>query len=257
MRDAPLAGKTVLVTRPLGQGETMCAALRALGAKAIHAPAIEFRAAERDGAFDAALRALAGFDWVVFTSVNGVHAVAERMDELSVPRKMLTSRRLAAVGPATAAALAEAFRAPDAVPTEFLARAILGVVQPVRRMRFLLPRADLASPELADDLRGAGATVEAVAAYHIVRPASSPPLPEETPDAIALTSSESVRATRDWLELQGKGHWMHESALACIGPLTAQAVRSLACEPALISRPHTSEALVQSIAQYLSARSGG
>lgn len=246
----PLAGKTVLVTRPKHQAPELIRPLEALGARAVVLPAIEIAPPEDPTPLDEALRRLDRYDWVVLTSVNGVEAVRQRMEALELPDALLSHRKLAVIGPATGAALAAAFRAPDVVPAEFVSEAIAEALGDVRGQRFLLARADIARRDLAQILAERGAIVDEVAAYRIVRAGDAAFLPEEAPDYITLTSSAAARGTSEALREQGKGGWMAESALVCIGPITAATVRELGHEPAVVAERYTVSGLVEALVEH-------
>ena len=241
----PLVGQTILVTRPAHQMAGLADPLTALGATVLALPAIAIAPPLDPGPFDDALRNLDAVDWIVVTSVNGVEALENRADSLNV-RNEVCARRLAAVGPSTAKALAEAFRAPDFVPEEHVGESLAEGIGDVAGRRFLLPRADIARPELPRVLRERGGIVQEVAAYRIVRPEAAA-LPERRPDVIALTSSSAVHGTRDALAAAGKESWMREARLACIGPITAATVRELGYRVALMADEYTIPGLVDAL----------
>jgi len=242
----PLAGRTVLVTRPAHQAAGLAEPLQALGATVYSLPAIAIEPPLDPEPLDAALRNVERYDWIVVTSVNGVRAlnVAAKSPGL---REKIADRRLAAVGPSTAEELGKAFREPDAMPEEALGIRIAEVLGDVAGRRILLPRADIARPDLPDALRAQGAQVDDVAAYRIVRPKDGSPLPEKAPDWIALTSSSAVVGTAETLAARGKPGWMQEARLACIGPLTAATAQELGYEPAVVASIHTISGLVEAI----------
>ena len=240
--NGPLAGQTILVTRPARQAAGLVEPLEALGATVFLLPAMEIAPPLDPEPLDQALRNVERYDWIVATSVNGVAALAAQGD-----RERIRDRKLAAVGPATAAAMREAFRAPDAVPEEFTGERIADAMGEVRGLRILLARADLARRELPDRLRAMGAEVDDVVAYRIVRPSGISELPSRCPDGIAFTSSSAVRGTLDTLTDAGKEEWMQTARLACIGPLTAATVRELGYEVAVMPEVYTMEGLVEGI----------
>jgi uroporphyrinogen-III synthase len=244
----PLAGRTILVTRPAHQTAGLAEPLEALGATVYSLPAIAIEPPEDMEALDAALYDLSRFDWLVFTSVNGVNAVRNRMDELGLNRTAKGCTRIAAVGSTTAQAVLEAFYEPEAVPEKYVSDEIADAMGDVNGKWVLLLRADIARREIVDILRSRGAITEEVAAYRIVRPVDESPLPETAPDVIALTSSSAVYGTRDALAARGKEIWMRESRLACIGPVTAATVRELGYEVAVMAEEHTITGLVEAIA---------
>ena len=245
----PLEGRTILVTRPAHQTAGLSEPLEALGATVYSLPAIAIEPPEDMEALDAALYDWDRFDWVIFTSVNGVNAVQERMDVLGLNRKAQGRVKIAAVGPTTAQAVREAFYEPEAVPEKYVSNEVADAMGDVSRKWVLLLRADIARREIVDILRSRGAITEEVAAYRIVRPVDESPLPEMAPDMIALASSSAVYGTRDALSARGKENWMKESRLACIGPITAATVRELGYEVALMAEEHTISGLVAALSK--------
>jgi len=205
----PLAGKRIAITRPeTGELE---ARLGALGASVVHVPLIEVDD-PIDGGMQlrAALARLAAFDWLVVTSANG----ATRTGPAAAAHPAL---RLAAVGPATAAALAAAAgRDVDLVPAVARAEGLLAEF-PLQPTRVLLAQADRARRTLADGLAARGHTVESVVAYRTV---ARRPTPDEvralkTADAVLLASGSAAAA---WADAVGAGA---PPVLVAIGPVTA------------------------------------
>lgn len=234
-----MKGKRILVTRPAGQAQELAARLESYGAIPVFLPAIEIKPLEDPSALDNALSEIASFDWVVFTSVNGVQAVAEHISCLPI------GLRIAAIGPSTASAVSELFRAPDVVPEEFVSEAIAPLLGDVNGKRILLARADIARQNLAHLLREAGAEMVEVAAYHIV-PAASSPLPEQAPDVITATSAASARALAERFVSQGHAEWL-QLPWVCIGPITAEAARSLGCNVVATAVKYTADGLVDAL----------
>ncbi|MCS7310291.1 MAG: uroporphyrinogen-III synthase [Armatimonadota bacterium] len=246
----PLQGKRVLVTRPKGQEEQLVQKLQELGAEPLVLPAISILPPEDWEPVDEAIHQLETFHWVVFTSVNGVRSFIGRMKELGVPMSALAGRRLAAIGPATAAALGNLCRAPDVVPEQYLSDAVPDALGDVKGLRVLLPRADIARKEMALELRRRGAEVAEVAVYRVQQGGEElkqqlAQLPQ--PDYITLTSPSAVRSLAKMLEETGRIEWLATVPLVCIGPITAGAVRELGYQPACVAEEHTVEGLVQAL----------
>lgn len=242
-----LAGKCVLVTRPKHQAEAAIRELEALGATVFAVPAIEIQPPESFEPLDGALRMLESYDWVVLTSVNGVRATAARMEELGISPSSLEGRKLAAIGPATAAEMERFFRAPDLVPAEYVSEAIAEAMPDIEDQRFLLARADIARRDLAHLLRERGAVVDEVCAYRIVPSDGMVDLPSKRPDFITLTSAASARATYDLLKSKGLGDWMVQSRLVTIGPITSATVRDLGFEVAAEAEEFTVPGMIRAI----------
>ncbi len=214
MAMTPLAGVQVGLTRP--EAGELAERLTALGATVVHVPLIEI-AEPADGglALRRALARLDAFDWLVVTSANG----ARRVGGAALRHPGL---RLAAVGPATAAALeAEAGRPADLVPVLAQAEGLLGEF-PAARARVLLAQADRARPVLADGLATAGHLVETVVAYRTVsrRPTAAEAARLSAVDAVVFASGSAVAG---WIE--GLGTATPPVAVA-IGPVTADAART-------------------------------
>jgi uroporphyrinogen-III synthase len=171
----PLAGRRVLVTRPKEQAGDLADRLAALGAQPILCPTVRIVPPADFGPLDDALKHLDAYDWVIFTSVNGVSFFTERMAAMALDLGVLRHRqlRLAAIGPATAAALAAHGLIVSFMPGEYVAEAILAGIGDVSGQRILLPRADIARKALADGLRGMGALVDEAS--------TSSPLPARRP----------------------------------------------------------------------------
>ena len=166
---SPLSGLTVLVPRARDQASGFSALLRARGAEPLEVPTIEIRPVASTARLDQAVRDLAagGYDWVVLTSVNGVAAVRARVEALALGPAAVTTAKVAAVGPATEAALRDWGVDPDLVP-EVATTAALGASFPPGPGTVLLARADLANPELAVLLGDKGWAPTEVVAYHTV-----------------------------------------------------------------------------------------
>lgn len=246
----PLQGKRVLITRPQSQAESLAEQLRALGAVPLMLPAIAILPPDDWRPVDDAIRSLEQFDWVVFTSVNGVRAFAGRMVEAGVPLGVLAQRKLAAIGPATARVLQEVCRAPDVIPEQFLSDAIPDALGEVKGLHILLPRADIARKEMAHELRRRGAHVVEIAVYRVqseVGEAREQIATMPVPDLITLTSPSTVRSLAKMLEEAGRTSWLETVPLICIGPITADAVRELGYQPARVATEHTTQGLIQAI----------
>jgi len=249
----PLAGKTVLITRPARQAGRLAARLAELGAAVVQAPAVRIEPPGDFAPLDAALGRLGQFDWLVLTSANGAEAVLARMGALGLDARALGGVKIAVVGPATAEALAEKFVTADLVPprftTESLAETLTG--QPLAGRSVLLARSETAAPGLPEALRRAGASVEQAIAYRAVCPAELPDAAAEAlrkneVDWIAFTSSSTVA---NLLTLAGRrGIDLSGTKLAAIGPVTAEAIEAAGLVPAVVADPHTADGLAEAVA---------
>jgi uroporphyrinogen III methyltransferase / synthase len=242
----PLAGLTVLVPRPRGQAEGLSRLLRERGAEPLEVPAIEIRPLDDPAELDRALRRLAagGYHWLVVTSVNGVAALRARAEAL---RLDAPAGRVAAVGPATEAALLDWGVRPELVP-EQATTAALGEAFPPGRGELLLARADLANPELGRMLAAKGWRPHEVVAYHTVPagrmdPAARRRLDGGGVDWVAFTASSTVEG---FLRAYG-GPPPAAVRVAAIGPVTAAAARAAGMRVDAAAATHTVAGLVAAI----------
>jgi uroporphyrinogen-III synthase len=259
----PLAGLTVLVPRARDQAGDFSALLRARGAEPLEVPTIEIRPVASTTELDRAVADLAAgrFDWIVLTSVNGVAAVRARAEALGHGPAAVAMAKVAAVGPATEAALRLWGVEPDLVP-EVATTAALGAAFAARPAasgsgRVLLARADLANPELAATLRDKGWAASEVVAYHTVPvgtldPAARRRLDVGEVDWVAFTASSTVTGF-----LRGYGGPPPPGVrVAAIGPVTAGTARSAGIRVAATAADHTIGGLVAAIEHAVAAGVG-
>jgi uroporphyrinogen-III synthase len=245
-RARPLQGLTIVVTRAAGQAPELVRPLRRLGAHVIELPTIRIDPPSDGGrALTDALGRIDSYDWLVLTSVNGARAVVERLPDA----RRLAGVRLAAIGPATAAIMAGAHLPPDLLPPRYVAESLLDVF-PAGPGRVLLARAAVARDTLPEGLRRAGWNVDVVEAYRT----GVPPL---DPDALSLVAGADVAcftapSTFERFVSQ-VGPAGLPRAMACIGPVTADAVRRSGVEPAVEATVHTVDGLVEAIVAWARA----
>ncbi|NLF29848.1 MAG: uroporphyrinogen-III C-methyltransferase [Planctomycetes bacterium] len=252
-RRLPLGGATVLVTRAATQASGLVGPLRELGAAVVEAPTLAIEPIDTCGALDAAIDAIGTYAWLAFTSANGVEAVFGRLAARGLDARILAPVRIAAVGSATAEALAGRSIRADLVASphtgEALAAAMIAAGD-VRGRRVLLARADRATAALPEALRAAGATVDDAAVYRTARPAAldeaaAEALREGRVDWITFTSRSTVE---NLLALADRAWLTGGVRLASIGPVTSAALAEAGLTPAVEADPHTIDGLVRAIA---------
>ena len=234
----PLRGRRIVVTRPREQSLGLADELERLGASVVIVPLVRIEPPEDASALESALAELDRYDWVIFTSVNGVAAVrtlAANMGEAKV----------AAVGPATAAAVRRLGAELSFVPERYAAEDIVAGLEPLSGARVLLPQADIADPGLAEELRSRGATVDAVPAYRTVEvERTSSELAElRAADAVVLASGSAARSLASH---RGAG----EALVVCIGPKTADAARDVGLTVGLVAHEATFEGIIQALVSH-------
>ena len=257
----PLCGARVVVARPQEQGRLLARRLEELGAVPFVAPAIVVAPPADWGPVDRAIERLTEFDWVVFTSANGVHAFVERLEQTNHDLRCLGHSRLATIGPATAKALASYHLRADLIPDEFVSEALAGeLTERVRGGKVLLVRAEQGRDILRETL-SLVARVQQVAVY---RQEENPDLVRlladcwmnGPPDFILLTSSNIARAlvkalTPEQTETIRSGR----VRLVTISGVTSAAVRELGLPVAGEASPYTTEAML-TVLEELHGRRG-
>lgn len=244
----PLRNKKILITRAREQASALADKIRALGGEPIEFPTIDFAPLEDFSEMDRALARVDEFGWIVFTSANGVRAVAERLHTLGKEPRVIASAKVAAIGPATARALQDLGLQVDFVPTKFLGEQIAIELPIERGQRVLLLRADIASNALEHGLGARGVEVRNVNTYRTVMPAAQA-IDLGQVNAVTFTSSSTVRnfamlaprATRSILQ---------RVAVFCIGPVTAETARELGLRVDAVAAEHTVDGLVNAMVNH-------
>jgi uroporphyrinogen III methyltransferase/synthase len=253
----PLFGKRILVTRSREQASVLSEALEALGAEPLEFPTISVAEPEDYKPLDLAIKDLAKYKWVIFTSVNGVKYFFRRLHDNHRDIRDLYGAKLCAIGPKTREALEKYGLLVDYVPNEFRAEEILKELQGkvAAGDRILLPRADIARKVLPEALTGLGALVDEVTTYRTLPGAGQAGLILDMLKAgeinlITFTSSSTVR---NFVHMPGVGDissLLSGVTVACIGPVTAATARELGVRVDLVAEEYTIEGLVSAILKY-------
>jgi uroporphyrinogen-III synthase len=252
-----LRGVRVLVGRARHQASALSSELRKRGAKVFEIPFIEIRKPRSLKPLDSALKNLDGYDWLIFTSVNGVEAMWERLAKLRLPKTSLKNMRIAAIGPATKQAIEQRGGKVDVVPKEYVAESVVrSLRRRVKGKRVLLVRAKVARDVIPRELREAGAHVDVVEAYETILPNSSRPRlrsllgnRRRTPHVITFTSSSTAR---NFVALLGPPNAKLDGIrLASIGPVTSSTLRELGLQVDIEAKEFTIPGLVEAICASL------
>ena len=248
-----LFGKTVLVTRAREQASVLTAELEALGAQCIEAPAIKLVPPESYDELDGAIEVLPTYNWLIFTSVNGVDYFFDRLQKSKRDSRALGNARIAAIGAQTAAKLKEYGILADIVPLEFRAEGIVealtGRIEP--GMSVLIPRALVARDILPEKLREMGAKVDVVPVYRTLTGDTdgnmlAEKLKRGEIDLVTFTSSSTVTNLLSLLGSQGI-ELLKNAKIACIGPITAGTCIELGIHPHVIAEEYTIKGMVKVI----------
>lgn len=253
----PLFGKSLLVPRPAEQGRATATAIRARGANARLLPAIEIRDPADAAPLKRAIEGLGSFDWVLFTSANGVTRFTRALSAAGLDARAFASAKIGAIGPKTALAL-EAFglRA-DVIADEFvgegLARAVLAHGAP---RRVLVARALVARDVLPEHLREAGAQVEVVPVYETVTADAGEALRAHFEraeiDVALFTSSSTVNAVVDTLGDRAV-ELLSRVTVASIGPITSQTLSERGVRADVVAKVFTVDGLLDALETHFSS----
>jgi uroporphyrinogen-III synthase len=257
----PLSGVRVLVGRARHQASTLSVGLKACGAEVIEIPFIEIRKPRSYKAFDAAIRQISEYDWLILTSVNGVEALASRMKALRIAATTLKHLKIAAIGPATRGEVEKLGLAVEVVPKRYIAESVVeSLREQVQGKRVLLARAKVARDVIPTELRKVGARVDVVEAYETVVPRSSKRRLQSVmkdsnrrPHVITFTSSSSVRNFVGLLRGQEcPPHTVLDGMrLASIGPVTSATLRELGLPVHIEAEEYTIPGLIRAIEPQL------
>jgi uroporphyrinogen III methyltransferase / synthase len=252
----PLFGKRILVTRARSQSSELTGLITNLGGEAIEFPVIRIVEPERGELLNAALHQLAEYDWVIFTSVNGVKHFFDRIQKSQLDIRQMSKARLAAIGPKTAAALSDKGLLVKVLPEEYKAEALVEHLRPFVQAgeKILLPRADIARKVLAEELRDMGCDVTEVDAYDTQIDATNAEeivqmLERGQIDVLTFTSSSTVR---NFIQAIGSittemEPLLQNTQIACIGPITAKTAESLGLRVDVMAKEYTIDGLIEAI----------
>ena len=250
--DKLLKGKRIVVTRAAQQAEPLVTQLCALGAEVVCFPTIDFAPPDNWEPLDRAIASLKAYDWLIFTSVNGVSFFWQRLVKMGKGADALHPLRIAAIGPATTQALQQRGVAPDLIPETYVAEALADALGQVEGERILLARANIARKALPDILRARGAQVDEGVAYRTVPAAAAEvqTLLQHPIDVITFTSSSTVKHFVEQVGAEGI-EMLQKATIACIGPITAETVRTLGLRPAIVAMEYTIPGLVAALVTHL------
>jgi uroporphyrinogen III methyltransferase/synthase len=259
----PLRDKTVLVACSAKKMSVLADGLRALGARVLLFPIIEIRDIEDKSRMNEALASLNQYAWIVFTSAHGVTRFAHQFHQRRIRREILNDVKICAIGPATAKSLQENGFRVDLVPERFVAEGVIealetcsGGLRSLSGRRILIPRAKEARDVLPNALAAAGASVDIVVCYQTVKAEVSDEeirrFTDETPDLLVFTSSSTVKNTMEVLGYDAGKKLLEKSAVAAIGPITADTVESFDKSVEIIPKESTIASLIRAIEEYFS-----
>jgi uroporphyrinogen III methyltransferase/synthase len=257
----PLFGKKIVVTRAREQTSGFLAKLRTLGAECVEFPTIEITPPEEWGPLDKGIEELKNYNWILFTSVNGVKYFFNRLNQKGKDVRELGDIKVGAIGPKTAEALRDMGIIPDMVPPEYRAEAVIEEFKQYETegLKILLPRASKAREILPDELRKMGASIDVVDAYKTIMPQGKTEdilkmLEAGEINMVTFTSSSTVT---NFVGMFGDNTeqvktWLKKVDLASIGPVTSETAKKLGLKITVEPADYTIKALTDAVKKHYS-----
>ncbi len=255
--DKPLFGKLVIVTRARPQASDLAEMLECLGANIMMFPTIKISRAVDMAPLDNAIKNLADYHWIIFTSVNNVESFFERLFQSGCDSRNLSNNKICVIGPSTADKLSSFGIKADLQPDEFIAEAIISIFQKmdISGKKILLPRCNIARADLRLGLEKCGAHIDEVAAYKTCIDDDQDKKVIETIksgsfDMVTFTSSSTVK---NFIHLVGQNNIKQafsSASIACIGPITQKTAESYGLKVHVQPEKYTIFDMVQSIIKY-------
>jgi uroporphyrinogen III methyltransferase/synthase len=254
----PLFGKRVVLTRAQEQAREFSQLLAAFGAEPVEVPTIQIVPPDSWQAIDDAITSLCAYQWLIFTSINGVRPFMDRLHAAGKDARALANLRLCAIGPRTAQELGTYGLTPDVIPTEFQAEGVLAALAHVgvRGNHILIPRAEVAREILPAQLRELGAIVEVIPVYRTIAPAVDvASLTQQLHDGqVAVVTFTSSSTVRNFVELLGGKDKVRPLlagvVVACIGPITARTAEEYGMTVTVTPDENTVPALAEAIVRH-------
>lgn len=258
----PLFGKRVLMTRAKEQAAELAESLAAYGAEPVEAPTIGIAPPADWTAVDRAIGSIGTYEWVIFTSVNGVIRFMTRLGVNGLDARCLAGRQVCCIGPRTAQELEKFGVKADVIPADYQAEGVIAVLglQNLKQARILIPRAEVARELLPDELRTRGAHVDVVPVYRTITPSEDAEewrrqLLDRQIHIVTFTSSSTVRNFVTMIGGADRAKPLLGSVLvACIGPITARTAEEFGLTVSVVPGENTIPAMVEAIVRYYKER---
>ena len=257
----PLMGRRIVVTRAREQASELVQRLFDLGAECLECPTIEVAPPDDFKPLDTAIENLSTYEWLIFTSVNGVSFFFDRLFAKNKDVRALRNVSTAVIGPATAKRLFDFGLQSDIVPETYRAESIIKAFagKDLNGKKILLPRAKEARPILPVELARMGAVVDEVTAYRTRSVQGNTDLllkrlKEKTIDLITFTSSSTAKNFHALVPAEDLKSLMQEVTVACIGPITADTARDLGFDIHIIAESFTIPGLCEAIKQHYTTK---
>jgi uroporphyrinogen III methyltransferase/synthase len=259
----PLFGKRILVTRAREQASELAERIRRLSGDVVEFPAIEIVPTDNWRDLDDAIKNIDKYDWIIFTSINGVKIFLDRLKTLSYDIRHLKGLRLCAIGPKTSSLLESLMINIDIVPSKYRAESIIEEFKKenINGKRILLPRAKEGRDILPKKLRELGAIVDEIPIYKTIRPNRDVDkiknlFMRKKIDIITFTSSSTVKNFIEMFKQNEILRLIDGVKIASIGPVTSNTLASFGINPDIMPEKYTIPGLVEAILDYYNYNKG-
>ena len=260
--DRPLFGKKVVVTRARQQAGELVKILAGLGADCLECPVIETVFPDDPAPLDSSIENISDYDWLVFTSVNGVKFFFDKLFEKGLDVRALHTIQTAAIGPVTAKRLFDFGIKTDIIPESYRAESVVKAfkTKDLKGKKILLPRAKEARPVLPVELTKMGAVVDEVTAYCTTKVCEDKDvllqrLEEGAIDLVTFTSSSTVKNFKALLPAERIDALMRDVTVASIGPVTSETAKEAGFDVNITAESFTIQGLCEAIMQYYECKS--
>jgi uroporphyrinogen III methyltransferase/synthase len=251
----PLFGRGIVVTRPEKQAGEIAALLSEEGARVIHFPTIAIVPPETFDDLDRALTNIEDYNWIIFTSANGVRFFFNRLTKMGKDVRDLKGIKICTIGPATKAAIEMHGISVDIVPEEFISEGVVAALNglDMQGARVLIPRAEVARDVIPEGLKKLGATVDVAVAYRTVNSGRDAKelerlIEEGKVDVITFTSPSTVN---NFITIMGEDFDLPENIrIACIGPITEKAAQKADLRVDIVQGPYEITGLVSAMKEW-------
>ena len=261
----PLFGRRILVTRAKEPSRKMADRIALQGGDPVLFPTIRILPPLDLSALDECISRIGSYDWVIFTSANGVDRFFERFFEIRTDIREMAGPRVGAIGPVTAATIHSRGIKVERVAKEFTAEGVLELLsgEEVNGKRFLIPRAEKARETLPQGLAEMGGKVDVVAVYRTAPPVDAEVdrirnmLSQQQIDAITFTSSSTVTHFVDMLGAESARELLQGVTLASIGPITSETIRSIGLTVGIEASSYTTDGLIDALVDHFHEKKSG
>jgi len=258
----PIFGKRILITRSREQSGKTAQAIAEQGGDPVVFPTIRIQPPADYRELDRAISSIVTYDWVIFTSVNGVEKFFERFFQVREDIRDMAGPRIGAIGPVTAAALRKLGLKVELLAKEYVAEGVLEVLsrQEVQGKRFLIPRAEKAREILPEGIAGLGGQVDVVTVYRTGLPENEDVaavrtlLERKELDAVTFTSSSTVNHFVEMIGKDAVPALLEGITVASIGPVTSKTIRDMGLAVTVEAEEYTIEGLIAALARHFQSR---